>query len=73
MRTRLLANLVDPRTGKTYFQKHRFWTDKRNFIRWGEAHWALGRSSLQMAEEGRRDPLEEAVFASQREAGADAR
>lgn len=66
-------NLVDPRTGKTYFQKHRFWTDKRNFIRWGEAHWALGCASLQMAEEGRRDPLEEAVFTSRREAGKDAR
>lgn len=65
-------NLVDPRTGKTYFQKHRFWTDKRNFVRWGEAHWALGRASLRMTEEGRRDPLESAVYDAKLGAESDA-
>jgi len=54
-------NLVDTSTGKVYYQKHRLWTDKRYFVRWGAAHWALGQSSLALLREGRRDPLEEAV------------
>ncbi len=54
-------NLVDSCTGRVYYQKHRLWTDKRYFVRWGAAHWALGQSSLALLREGRRDPLEEAV------------
>lgn len=54
-------NLVNPRTGETYYQKHRLWTDRRHFVRWGDAHWALGTSSLAMLRESRRDPLESAV------------
>lgn len=54
-------HLIDPSTGETYYQKHRFWTDKRHFVRWGDAHWALGQSSLALFREGRRDPLETAV------------
>lgn len=54
-------NLVDSSTGRVYYQKHRLWTDKRYFVRWGAAHWALGQSSLALLREGRRDPLEEAV------------
>lgn len=54
-------NLVDPVTGATYYQKGRFATDRRHFIRWGDAHWALGTSSLGLMHAGRRDPLESAV------------
>ena len=54
-------HLVNPRTGETYYQKHRLWTDKRHFVRWGDAHWALGASSLLLLRESRRDPLELAV------------
>ena len=54
-------NLIDPLTGATYYQKGRFATDKRHFTRWGDAHWALGTSSLGLLHAGRRDPLEAAV------------
>lgn len=56
-----LANLVEPRTGATYYQKHRWWTDKRHFVRWGDAHWSLGLASLALLKESRLDPLECAV------------
>jgi len=55
------GNLIDSTSGATYYQKHRFWTDKRHFVRWGDAHWALGCSSLALMRAGRRDPLEAAV------------
>lgn len=54
-------SLVDPTTGATYYQKRRFATDRRHFIRWGDAHWMLGSASLTLLREGRRDPLEAAV------------
>ncbi|MBE0416991.1 MAG: glycosyltransferase family 4 protein [Coriobacteriia bacterium] len=54
-------NLIDRASGKTYYQKHRLFTDKRHFVRWGDAHWALGRSSLALLRSGRRSPLEEAA------------
>lgn len=54
-------NLIDPVTGATYYQKGRLVTDRRHFIRWGDAHWALGTSSLGLVHAGRRDPLESAV------------
>lgn len=54
-------NLVDQLSGLTYFQKHGFWTDKRHFVRWGDAHWALGLSSLALTRAGTRDPLEAAA------------
>ena len=53
--------LVDPRTGATYYQRRRLWTDRREFVRWGDAHWALGRSSLELAQRGLTDPFEAAV------------
>ncbi len=56
-------NLIDSKTGLTYYQKHRLFVDKRNFIRWGEAHWALARSSLALLEAGLRSPLESALEA----------
>jgi hypothetical protein len=55
------ANLVDPRSGRTYFQKHRLYTDRRSFIRWGDAHWALAQASLALLGAGRRSPFEESV------------
>lgn len=54
-------NLLNPRTGDTYYQKHRMWTDRRHFVRWGDAHWALGMSALGLLRESKRDPLERAV------------
>jgi hypothetical protein len=55
------ANLVDPHSGHTYFQKHRLFTDKRAFVRWGDAHWALAEASLALLGAGRRSPFEESV------------
>lgn len=55
------ANLVDPRNGATYYRKHRFWTDRRHFVRWGDAHLAMGRASLALLDTGGRDVLEQAV------------
>lgn len=52
------AHLVNPRDGRTYFQKRRFFTDTRNFFRWGDAHWALAESSVRLVDAGRMDPLE---------------
>jgi len=57
-------HLVDPASGATYFQKRHNRTDKRHFVRWGDAHLALGRASLALLREGRRDPLEVAVAGS---------
>ena len=54
-------HLVDPATGATYFQKRRLFTDRRHFVRWGDAHLGLGHASLALVREGRRDPLEAAV------------
>lgn len=54
-------NLIDAASGATYYQKHRLWTDRRHFARWGDAHWALGTSSLALLRAGLRDPLETAV------------
>jgi len=51
-------NLVDQKTGRTYYQRHRLWTDRRNFVRWGDAHWALARASLLLIETEATDPLE---------------
>ncbi|MDI6692887.1 MAG: hypothetical protein QMD76_06250 [Anaerosomatales bacterium] len=55
------AHLVDSASGQTYYQVHRVWKDKRHFVRWGDAHWALAQASLQLVKSGRRDPLEQAV------------
>ena len=65
------VNLLDPRTGRTYFQKHRFYVDKRHFIRWGEAHWALGKSSLALLDAGTHSPFEGAVRAAARQYSTD--
>ncbi|HSQ21357.1 MAG TPA: hypothetical protein VLQ52_00960, partial [Coriobacteriia bacterium] len=54
-------HLVDPVTGTTYYQKRRFMTDRRHFVRWGDAHLMLGRASLELLRSRRRDPLEDAV------------
>lgn len=56
-------HLIDAADGCTYYQKHRLWVDKRHFVRWGDGHWALGRSSLELLNAGCRDPLEEKVAA----------
>lgn len=53
--------LIDPASGATYYQRHRLWTDRRHFVRWGDTHRELGESSLGLLRAGLRDPLEAAV------------
>jgi hypothetical protein len=36
----------------TCYRKHAFYVDRRHFVRWGDAHWALGRSSLELLHAG---------------------
>jgi hypothetical protein len=55
------ANLIDPGSGATWFQKRRFFVDRRNFIRWGDGHWALAQASLVLLESGCRSSWETAV------------
>ena len=43
-----LANLLDPR-GYFYFQRHRFFTNRIPYIRWGEAHMFKALTSLLVA------------------------
>jgi hypothetical protein len=57
------SNLVDDRSGVTYYQRRRLCLDRRHFVRWGDAHWELAQSAMALLESGRRDPLEEAVVA----------
>jgi len=59
-----LGNLVDEETGRTFYQQHRLWTDRRHFARWGDAHWALALASLALVRQGVADPLEAAVTES---------
>jgi len=51
-------NLVGPDGIRTYYRRHALFTDKRHFVRWGDAHWALGASSHGLLSAGARDPLE---------------
>jgi hypothetical protein len=51
-------HLINPKTGLTHHQVHRGWTDLRNFRRWGDAHWALARSSMQLRRVGLLSPVE---------------
>jgi hypothetical protein len=39
------GNLVDGE-GRTYYQKHMWWTDRRRFVRWGDAHWAAALGTV---------------------------
>jgi len=52
------ANLCDDVTGETQYQTGVAIGGKRHFPRWGEAHWALGLSSLALLEGGALPPLE---------------
>jgi len=54
-------NLVDPATGGTYYRKNGWFTDKRSFARWGDAHWALARASQLVHGSGGQDPAEQAL------------
>jgi hypothetical protein len=55
------SHLVDSVAHATWYRVNRSYTDRRHFPRWGDAHLALGRSSLSMARAGRLSPLELAV------------
>lgn len=55
-------HLIDPRTGLAYYRNHGWWTDKRNFRRWGDAHWALARSAVQSHSAGVMTPIERALL-----------
>lgn len=54
-------HLVDQRRNITYARRLLFCTDRRHFVRWGDAHWALGESALQVLQRGDRVALETAV------------
>lgn len=51
-------HLVDPVTGRTWYRIGALSTDRRNFARWGDAHWALARASMLLLDASMRDPLE---------------
>jgi hypothetical protein len=55
------TNMTDSKTGMAYHRLGRAGVDRRRFPRWNEAHLALGRSSVRVARDGRRTPLEAAV------------
>jgi hypothetical protein len=52
--------LIAP-NGDTYYQRHSLYTDRRHFRRWGDAHWALACSSLELAASGGAPLVEEAL------------
>jgi hypothetical protein len=62
------ANLIAP-DGSTYYRLHAWFTDRRNFVRWGDAHWSMAEASLAMVAAGRRSPLEEALERSRHAGG----
>jgi hypothetical protein len=53
--------LVDPSSGRMHARVGRCFTDRRHFVRWADAHYALGCSSLAVLNEGRRLPYEDAL------------
>jgi hypothetical protein len=53
--------LIDPSTGATRYRRGRFFTDRRHFVRWGDAHWALGSSSLAVLGESRKPIIDSAL------------
>jgi len=55
------THLTDPVTGLTYYQVHRLFTDRRNFRRWGDAHWSLAMSALRLRALGADAPFENAA------------
>lgn len=46
------ANLIGPQ-GRTWYRKHRHFTDRRHFVRWGDAHWDLATATEDVAGCGR--------------------
>jgi len=61
VRDAVSRTLLDPSTGATWFRRYRLLTDRRRFVRWGDAHWMLARSALASAEAGAPTPLEAAI------------
>lgn len=59
-------NLVDRETGVTIAGVRSGGPDRRHFVRWGDAHWALAASALYLRDSGRHDPLEQAVHSASR-------
>ncbi len=51
-------NLLDPVSGRTYYRRGRLITDRRHFVRWGDAHWACAEASLSLMESKVLPPLE---------------
>lgn len=54
-------NLVRPGGDTTFYRRYGLFTDKRHFVRWGDAHWALGVSSRELLRAGIKDPLEQSL------------
>lgn len=50
------TNLIDARHGRTRYQKHRFYTDDRHFVRWGDAHEWLAEASYALLVYGEKPP-----------------
>lgn len=53
-----LRHLVSPDERTTYYRWSPLFTDKRNFVRWGDGHWALARASIAILDRGGFDPIE---------------
>lgn len=58
------GKLVDASGYRTYARVGRVLVDKRHFVRWGDAHYALGLASLEVLRRGRGIPLEERLALS---------
>lgn len=50
--------MVEPMTGATYFRRYWGYMDRRHFVRWGDAHVALGMASCECLERTVVPPLE---------------
>lgn len=55
------VNLVDRVDGRPFFRRYSHFVDRRKFVRWGDAHWWLAQSSLELRQAGRPNPLEETL------------
>lgn len=55
--------LVHPTTGRTFARQGRLMRDRRTFVRWGDAHYAMGLASLNLLQGEGRYPFEESIAA----------
>jgi hypothetical protein len=55
--SRVREVLWDERHGRPYYQVHRFWRDRRHFVRWSDGHWAMAEGSLALEGKHMPNPL----------------